>query len=652
MRAEMHLGRRQIAGLVWLAACHGVEEPSEGSRAGMPTSTTEECALSVRPAVVDGALDGASTACAVLTEGMQVRLSGLTGPSIDEVMTGLDTVIEAGASAGALAVDDRRLAYVDHEGAALLLATGSGLTDEGSVACAHGVPWFQGGEGATSTCYLASADVDLSEEDRLELEGCREGASDEDLPWVDALASVQPPGHLLAWVSGSDAALLEALGHGPAGEAPFCGAGQALYSDAFQDYGSHEGEALFAMGLSGRGLNGAHFEGADLAAADLSFADLSYAYVSDAKLVGADLSSADLTSAVLSGTDLTGSIWRSADARGVDLTGADLSQADLSEANLEDATLAGVLSGGVFGTPAALPEAWQLLGGYLMGPGVDLSGRDLSGMDLTGVNLTDADLSGADLTGVIMDGAMLTRGDLSGADLSGAFLSGAELGSANLTGARLTGADLTGVDLSTAILTRLVSGDLPVEPGSLPELWRYTSGYLVGPDADLVGADLRGANLNEAYLTGADLTGADLTGAALVAANLYAAILEDAVFDRVLLSMAYMSSVQAAGARFTDSDISNADLTYADMAGADFSGSVLSFSVASYGDFTGADLSYCELFAVYFTGTDMTDADFTFADGVNATYWLNTTCPDGTNSDDNLGTCCGHLNDVLMLTAC
>ena len=64
------------------------------------------------------------------------------------------------------------------------------------------------------------------------------------------------------------------------------------------------------------------------------------------------------------------------------------------------------------------------------------------------------------------------------------------------------------------------------------------------------------------------------------------------------------------------------DLSYAELYQADL------FAA----DLTGAYLYYADL-----TGADLTDADLT------AVYWYDTTCPDGTNSDDNGNTCVNNL---------
>ena len=85
------------------------------------------------------------------------------------------------------------------------------------------------------------------------------------------------------------------------------------------------------------------------------------------------------------GADLT-----DANLSGVDLSGANLSGADLSGADLTNATLSSVKSGGITGTPSHLPTNWQLIDGYLIGPGADLTDADLSGVDLSGVDLSGA----------------------------------------------------------------------------------------------------------------------------------------------------------------------------------------------------------------------------------------------------------------------
>jgi hypothetical protein len=153
--------------------------------------------------------------------------------------------------------------------------------------------------------------------------------------------------------------------------------------------------------------------------------------------------------------------------------------------------LTGVQSGSITGKPASLPGwgEWQLLSGYLIGPGDNLSGAALAG----------ADLAGADLVGTDFDNA-----DLAGADLS-----------ASLISCWMTGVNLQGTNLSGAALGGGVSsGGITGTPSALPANWLLKDGYLIGPNAWLAGADLAGASLAGADMSVSNLTGANLTGTA------------------------------------------------------------------------------------------------------------------------------------------
>ena len=112
----------------------------------------------------------------------------------------------------------------------------------------------------------------------------------------------------------------------------------------------------------------------------------------------ADLEGCDYSGQNLSGDDLAG-----ANLSNANLSNANLSNANLSDANLDGDDLLNVASGGIIGSPTALPANWMLIDGYLIGDNADLSGADLSGADLLGVNLGLANLSGADLSDANME---------------------------------------------------------------------------------------------------------------------------------------------------------------------------------------------------------------------------------------------------------
>ena len=101
-------------------------------------------------------------------------------------------------------------------------------------------------------------------------------------------------------------------------------------------------------------------------------------------------------------------------------------------------------------------------------------------------------------------------------------------------------------------------------------------------------------------------------------------------------------SVDLSGAK---ADLSGTDLRGTNLKYANFSGAIL----------YDADLSPKPTFSYYgvpgealtdLTGANLSDADLTDAVGLNTVTWSNTTCPDGSNSDDDDGdgnTCLDNL---------
>lgn len=76
----------------------------------------------------------------------------------------------------------------------------------------------------------------------------------------------------------------------------------------------------------------------------------------------------------------------------------------------------------------------------------------------------------------------------------------------------------------------------------------------------------------------------------------------------------------------------SAGLAGADLSGSDLTNANLGFLVLDDANFSGANLTNASL-----DGASVEGAQF------EAAIWHNTTCPDGTNSDDNGGTCENHL---------
>jgi uncharacterized protein YjbI with pentapeptide repeats len=106
------------------------------------------------------------------------------------------------------------------------------------------------------------------------------------------------------------------------------------------------------------------------------------------------------------------------------------------------------------------------------------------------------------------------------------------------------------------------------------------------------------------------------------------------------------------GCDLTDANLRNAGLESANLSGANLFAAHLIDANLSGTDFTGADLTNSEFQGAELTNADLTNANLTNANLTGAVFsntdvtgvtWNNTICPDGTNSDNDGGTCEGHL---------
>ena len=120
------------------------------------------------------------------------------------------------------------------------------------------------------------------------------------------------------------------------------------------------------------------------------------------------------------------------------------------------------------------------------------------------------------------------------------------------------------------------------------------------------GQNFAGANLN-----GGELTGAYLVGASLQGANLNKSDVEGAFLDAANLTGANLNKADLAGALLNGATLEGANLNGSDLSGANL---------------TGADLRDANLHGANLTGTVFSD----------------TTCPDGSNSSDDGGTCANN----------
>ena len=206
-------------------------------------------------------------------------------------------------------------------------------------------------------------------------------------------------------------------------------------------------------------------------------------------------------------------------------------------------------------------------------------------------------------------------------------------GGSLLTGTGRPTGNCTGdayIDLTTGEIYHCTSLDVWTDAGDCSAA-PYPGIDLAGCDltkSDSLGVivpskiELEGGDLDQAVLSYLDLEGTDLQGADFVYALMKGARLTEAKLTEANLAYADLRFANLTRANLTDADLTNTDLTLANLTDADL---------------TRADLARADLDETNLTRANLTDANLTDV------TWHNTTCPDGTYSDKDGGTCSGHL---------
>jgi uncharacterized protein YjbI with pentapeptide repeats len=227
-----------------------------------------------------------------------------------------------------------------------------------------------------------------------------------------------------------------------------------------------------------------------------------------------DLSGRNLSGLDLSTANLTGVNFTNANLSGSNLTGAYFRDVNIQGANLANTVLNDIITRGITGTPATARAGYQQIGGFLIGPRVNLWGQNLAGLNLAGANLWRAQLSGADFTG-----ANLTNANLAGTLLMNTNFSNATLSRVNISTSIANGANFTNTSLTTANLTGIRAVGIVGTP-TLATAVRNANQNLVSKGFSLYQANLTGANLSGMDLTGTNFVSANLTNANLASTNL------------------------------------------------------------------------------------------------------------------------------------
>jgi uncharacterized protein YjbI with pentapeptide repeats len=298
-------------------------------------------------------------------------------------------------------------------------------------------------------------------------------------------------------------------------------------------------------------------------------------------------------------------------------------------------------------------------------PGVDWSGCDLSGANLNETDLTNVDLAGADLENVGLYGAQIVDDNLTNTDLENDTIQ-----DSTITDTDLAGANISLAFIDTDTITDIKSGGL-TDPGGAPSMlptgWKLDNGYLVGPGDDFSGVDFptlaSAPKLTEWNLTGSTFDGANLTGVDLDNDNL----------SDVQFANANLTNVDLYGDNLAGANLQGAILTGNDMVAVESGGitttpaklpanwslrdgyllgpyaGLVSANLAGL-NLTGVDLEHADLYLSTLADANLTDVNLygSSLDGVNITgaTWSNTICPDGTNSDNDQGTCANNSDDV------
>jgi 6-phosphogluconolactonase len=179
-------------------------------------------------------------------------------------------------------------------------------------------------------------------------------------------------------------------------------------------------------------------------------------------------------------------------------------------------------------------------------------------------------------------------------------------------------------------LTELAQSPTPLPTGAAP------AGVVV-TETNLQGSNLQGANLEGANLPDANVQGANLQNANLKAANLQDANLQGS----------NLQGVNGQGTNFIDAELQGANLQHGTFTNANFDGASLQGDNLQGDNLTNATLANSNLNGdnlqnANLTGATLAGATVTGANLQNVT-WSNTTCPDGTNSNADGGTCQSHL---------
>jgi uncharacterized protein YjbI with pentapeptide repeats len=282
--------------------------------------------------------------------------------------------------------------------------------------------------------------------------------------------------------------------------------------------------------------------------------------------------------------------------------------------------------------------------------GADLIAADISGANFSQVNLTDALLNSADASGTDFAAADFTNAQSNSTTFTNASFTGANFTNYIDTGSNFTGADLHGANISAAdfdgsTFADIMSGGLTdSQAPTLPRDWTLTHGWLTGPGGmNFDGLNMTGVNLTNLNLSDSQFVKTNLTDANLSNTNFADDDIQSANFTGVTWPNVESGGITGKPAALptqwtlVDGYLigPQAGLVSADLSGANLTGADLSDADLYLGTLENANLTNADLFGASLAVVDIT--------GV---IWSNTICPDGSNSDNDFGTCASNITDL------
>ena len=242
-----------------------------------------------------------------------------------------------------------------------------------------------------------------------------------------------------------------------------------------------------------------------------------------------------------------------------------------------------------------------------------------------GTTIGAFDLSGKDLTGLYIENTSFYGGNLTKVNLEGSYLRGVDLTQANVEGA-----NLTNVSWADAICP---DGTSSIDVGF--NCCNHLNGAVPASCSARTGQDFQGEDLSELkslygwfYL--ANMAEANMSNARIIKGNFLGANLTGAVLTNTVLN--------------------DSDFSYANLSGADLSGAILDDAFFVDSNLENANLENADLNNTHLQ-SNLTGANLNGAI-LSGLGWYNVICPDGTHSNDNGYTCCGHLNGAVPSSGC